>query len=94
MPPNQGDPRVAVHVNADFVPSNDRKHVILGDDYQSQWNHAALRAAAQTVADVTPHLTKMLGAEHFWHLANALNVLADNANKDVCARVWAEFWHT
>ena len=33
------------HVNADFFTTNDRKSVILSDDYQSEWNREALRAA-------------------------------------------------
>ena len=90
--PTEESPGLPFHVNADFFPSNDRKHVILGDDYQSQWNRAALLAAARTVAEATPRLTTMLGAEHFWHLASALRALSFDGHDDSRDGVWAEFW--
>jgi len=80
------------HVNADFFPSNDRKRIILDDDYQSQWNRAALLAASRTVAEAVPRLTKMLGAEHFWHLVSTLNDLARTSRRDNSDSVWAMFW--
>ena len=80
------------HVNADFFPSNDRKRIILDDDYQSQWNREALLAAARTVAEAVPRLTKMLGAERFWHLVSTLNDLAHNSRRDNSDSVWAKFW--
>ena len=63
--PTEEAPGLPFHVNADFFPSNDRKYVILGDDYQSRWNREALLAAARTIAEATPRLTRMLGAEQF-----------------------------
>ena len=91
--PTEETPGLPFHVNADFFPSNDRKHVILGDDYQAKWNRAALLAAARTVAEATPRLTEMLGAERFWHLASDLNALALNTHKDGRDSVWTEFWN-
>ena len=91
--PTEEGPGLPFHVNADFFPSNDRKHVILGDDYQSKWNREALLAAARTVAEATPWLTRMLGAERFWHLASALGALAVSAHKDNRDGVWPEFWN-
>ena len=92
LPTEEGpDPGLPFHVNADFFPSNDRKNVILGDDYQSQWNQEALFEAARTVAKATPQLTRLLGAERFWHLASALYALF-NAHKDSRNSIWAEFW--
>ena len=90
--PTEDSPGLPFHVNADFFPSNDRKHVILGDDYQAKWNRAALLAAARTVAEAAPRLTRMLGAEYFWHIASDLNALAINAQKDGRDRVWMGFW--
>lgn len=80
------------HVNADFFPSNDRKRIILDDDYQSQWNREALLATARTVAEAVPRLTKMLGAERFWHLVSTLNKLARSSREDNSDHVWAKFW--
>ena len=92
--PTEEAPGLPFYVNADFFPSNDRKHVILGDDYQAQWNREALIAAARTVAEAVPRLTGMLGAERFWHLASALYELARNPRKVNADGVWAEFWNT
>ncbi|RME42913.1 MAG: hypothetical protein D6796_13770, partial [Caldilineae bacterium] len=38
------------HINADFFPSPDRKRILLGSDYKSDWNRLALQCAAQTLA--------------------------------------------
>ena len=90
--PTEESTGLPFHINADFYPSNDRKHVILGEDYQSQWNREALLAAARTVAGATPQLTTMLGAERFWHLASSLSLLAQNTTRDGRDGVWREFW--
>ena len=90
--PTEESTGLPFHVNADFFPSNDRKHVILGEDYQSQWNREALSAAARTVARAVPQLTTMLGAERFWDLAFTLNTLYLNVNRDGRDGVWREFW--
>ena len=87
--PTEESPMLPFHVNADFFPSNNRKSVILGHDYQSHWNREALLAAARTVAEATPQLTTMLGAEHFWHVVDALRLLAGKDGND---RVWKSFW--
>ncbi len=90
--PTEESTGLPFHVNADFFPSNDRKHVILGEDYQSQWNREALLAAARTVARAVPQLTTMLGAERFWNLASTLYTLYLNVNRDGRDGVWREFW--
>ena len=80
------------HVNADFFTSSDRKHVILNNDYQSQWNREALLTAARAIADATPRLTRVLGGERFWHLVSALEALARSVRRDSRDSVWTEFW--
>ncbi len=90
--PAEKIPELPFHVNADFFPSNDRKRIILEDDYQSQWNREALLAAARTVAEAVPHMTEMLKAERFWHLVSTLHQLALRSRKDNSDHVWAKFW--
>ena len=87
--PTEERPGLPFHVNADFFPSNDRKRIILADDYQSLWNRAALLAAARIVAEATPSLIKMLGAERFWHLVQRLQTLA---GKDSHDKTWTAYW--
>ena len=91
--PTEEAPGLPFHINADFFPSNDRKRIILGDDYQSQWNRSALLAAARTVAAAVPRLPGIMGAEHFWHLVSTLETLARNSSEGRINSVWAEFWH-
>ena len=90
--PTEESPGLPFHINADFFPSNDRKRVILGHDYQSLWNREALLAAAGIVAENVPRLTEMLGAERFWHLADTLRELARNSANDGQDGVWGAFW--
>ena len=90
--PTEESPGLPFHVNADFFPTNDRKRIILGDDYQSHWNRAALSAAARIVAGAVPDLAKTLGAERFWHLAHTLRELSANSRNDGPNRPWGDFW--
>ena len=90
--PTEESPGLPFHINADFFPSNDRKRVILGHDYQSLWNREALLAAAGIVAGNVRRLTEMLGAERFWHLANTLQELARTSANDGQDGVWKAFW--
>ena len=89
--PTQEVPGLPFHINADFFPSNDRKHILLGDDYQAHWNREALSAAAKAVAEATPRLTQLLGAGRFWGLVSSLYQLF-NTHKDSDNGVWARFW--
>ena len=89
--PTEERPGLPFHINAEFFPSNDRKHIILEDDYQSRWNREALLAAAQTVADATPQLTEKLGPKRFWNLVSALFAFRDTQRYNH-ARIWEAFW--
>ena len=91
--PTEESPGLPFHVNADFFPTNDRKRIILGDDYQSHWNRAALSAAARTVARAVPDIAKTLGAERLWHLADTLRQLSASSRDDGPNRPWGEFWN-
>ena len=92
--PTEESPGLPFHINADFFPSNDRKRVILGNDYQSLWNREALLAAARTVSEAVPHLTGLLGPERFWHLADTLRELARDSGDDGQDSVWEAFWES
>ena len=89
--PTQDVPGLPFHINADFFPSNDRKHILLGDDYQGRWNRAALSAAGKAVAEATSQLTQLLGVDRFWGLVFAVYQLF-NTHKDSQDDVWALFW--
>ena len=87
--PTEDNPGLPFHINADFFTSNDRKHIVFGNDYQAHWNRAALSAAAQTVAQTTPQLTRMLGAKRFWHLVSTLYSLRNDGSR---SGFLAKFW--
>jgi hypothetical protein len=55
------------HVNADFSPESDRKHLIT-DSFHGQWNRLAVRAAARIIAQRLPNLASLVGHEQLWHL--------------------------
>ena len=87
--PTEENPGLPFHVNADFFTSNDRKHIVFGDDYQAHWNRAAMSEAAQIVADATPRLTRMLGAKRFWQFVYALY---SRRNDESRSEIYAKFW--
>ena len=80
------------HVNADFFTTNDRKSVILSDDYQSEWNREALRAASLALERAIGKLPALLGARRFWGLVSALKEVADAAERGSGDRTLAGFW--
>ncbi|MCA9958264.1 MAG: DUF3684 domain-containing protein, partial [Anaerolineales bacterium] len=83
-----------LHLNADFFPTTDRKRIHFDGGYQAEWNHAALRCAAQLLAAALPTLPALLGAAALWRL------LAQMAHADALAlsgdlpSALAVFWQT
>ena len=59
--PTEHDVGLPFHFNADFFPSNDRKRVIFADDYQSEWNRAALKGGADALAGVVGRIACVIG---------------------------------
>jgi hypothetical protein len=55
------------HVNADFSPESDRKHLIT-DSVHGRWNRLAVRAAARIIAQRLPYLPSVVGHEQLWQL--------------------------
>jgi len=80
------------HVNADFFTTNDRKSVILSDDFQSDWNREALRAASLALGGAVGQLPALLGAARFWGLVSTLKEVADALEKSSGELTLAGFW--
>lgn len=91
--PTEQDVGLPFHINADFFPTSDRKRVILADDYQSEWNREALRAAGRLIGQVVSQLPELLGAQRFWGLLSTLKQVADRAEKGHGEPTLAEFWN-
>lgn len=90
--PTEHDVGLPFHVNADFFPTNDRKRVIFAGDYQSEWNRAALQAAADTLAASIDKLPELLGADHFWELLSSIKKASDDAAKGDNESSLGAFW--
>lgn len=80
------------HINADFYPSTDRKRILLTDDYQGEWNRAAIAEAAGLVADALSSLPQLLGRAALWELLDRLKQVYDAAEDGQLDRVFKEFW--
>ena len=79
--PTQHPTGLPIHLDADFYPNTDRKRIVFENDYQGQWNRAAVRAAARAVAAALPTLRDRLGAERLWALLQAMADLYALAGK-------------
>ncbi len=90
--PTQSQIPVPFYINADFFPSSDRKRILLEDGYQTDWNRAALRAAAQTLAEHLDELREVLGHAAFWNLIKRLEDAKRQAEKGDCDLVFDRFW--
>lgn len=75
--PTEHDTGLPFHVNADFFPSNDRKRVLFVDDYQSEWNRAALQAAATAFAESLSTLATELTPQRLWATIQAIKEVSD-----------------
>ncbi len=92
--PTEHDLELPFHLNADFYTTNDRKRIILGDDYQSAWNREAIRAAALALGKNIDQLPKLLGARSFWTIQKKINDLAVKAEEGRAETVLAGFWNS
>lgn len=82
------------HINADFFPTTDRKRIIFGGDYQSEWNRAAIRAAARALACNLDNLRELLGPEGLWKALRQIKDCAERASKGEYDEVFGNFWDT
>lgn len=90
--PSQSATPLPFHLNADFYPSTDRKRIVFGADYQSAWNRAAVRCAAQALAAHLGQLPALLGAVGLWHLLQQVETAHRQAAEGILDGVFAEFW--
>jgi len=81
------------HINADFYPTSDRKRILFGSDYQSEWNRIAIAAAARVLADVFDELPDLMGHKGVWRLIESLDDCRRQAEKCKPDRIFATFWN-
>lgn len=66
--PTRDVTKLGFHINAEFFPSSDRKHLHFGNDHRGEWNRAAIRAAGEAFARILPMLTTELDPVHFYSI--------------------------
>jgi hypothetical protein len=90
--PTQQSVGLPFHINADFFPTPDRKHILFDDDYQGDWNRLAIRTAAEILTEQLPDLRETLGARNLWDLIGKLQKVAKASETNQYDEVFSEFW--
>ncbi len=90
--PTQYSVGLPFHINADFYTSSDRKQVLFTQDYQGDWNRAAIRASARAISAILPEIRELLGFDHFWRLLKSLRDLAKDVENTSQEPIFASFW--
>jgi len=77
------------HINADFFPSSDRKHILFSEDYQGEWNRTAIQAAARALAAGLEKLPEIMKPKSLWRLLKSLNDCRGEREKSL-GNFWGE----
>jgi uncharacterized protein DUF3883 len=81
------------HLNADFFPGSDRKH-LLTHNYQGEWNRVAVERGAALLAEHLEDLPGLMGHTALWDLLLAAYKAASSAAPGQILG-WSEaFWRT
>lgn len=85
------------HINADFFPASDRKSIAFENsyDYRSEWNRAAIRAAASAIRDNLIFLRELFSndASRLWAMLEQLRRVYDEHKEGTC-QPFAAFWES
>lgn len=92
--PTEHDTGLPFHINADFFSSSDRKKIILGSDYQSQWNYAAIEGAAETLAEAFENLPGLLGHENLWEILTSIFKVWQEGKDGKRHTILGKLWET
>lgn len=90
--PTEHDIALPVLINADFYPSSDRKRILFDQDYQGEWNRAAIRAAARALSDALPELRESLEPTDLWELFQSAKELHQAAAINAVDKAFSAFW--
>jgi hypothetical protein len=90
--PTDSTTPLPLHINADFYPTNDRKRIHFGTDYQSEWNRAAIECAALVLAAQFDTLPQLLGPVNFWDLLQKMAYTHQLADEGDLPKVFTAFW--
>ncbi len=95
--PTEQSTGLPFHIDADFFPASDRKSIAFGDSYdpRSEWNRAALKAAASVVSANLISIRDTIGqdAADFWWFLDALYKIHGARGSDTQVPLGA-FWQS
>ena len=95
--PTEQSTGLPFHIDADFYPASDRKAIAFGDahDPRSEWNRAAMRAAASAVKSNLIELRDMCcdDAAAFWNFLSKVYVVHQE-NKGATRLPLGSFWES
>ena len=95
--PTEQSTGLPFHIDADFYPASDRKSIAFGDthDPRSEWNRAAIRAAASTIHSNLIPLRDMYShdAPTLWAFLSCIQEVHQGA-KDNTRLPLGEFWES
>ena len=95
--PTKQSTKLPFHIDADFFPNTDRKSIVFGDthrrDHRSEWNRAAIQAAAVALGDNLMRLRVMFrdDALTFWGILDRLQRIHRDHGDDARVPLGA-FW--
>lgn len=82
------------HINADFFPKSDRKHIIFEGDYQSDWNRAAVRSTAEALLTHFDDLKYHFGHQNIWQFIKQLKDAGAKARVGELDSVFLDIWES
>lgn len=89
--PTQDTTGLPLHINANFFPQSDRKHISF-DGARGEWNEAAIDAAARLLADSLQEVRDLLGPERLWSLLLNVYKLHQGARGEDHRKALRKFW--
>jgi hypothetical protein len=90
--PTEEAAHLPVLINADFYPGSDRKRIRFDEAPESEWNRAAIRAAAATLASNLERIPAVIGDQAFVHLLTAARELSGRLASERIEPCFAAFW--
>lgn len=92
--PTEHDIALPVLINADFYPSSDRKRILFDQDFQGEWNRAAIHAAGQALAAALPELRELINPVDLWRLLQSAKELHRATASNMADKSFASFWNS
>ncbi len=91
--PTEDRTELPVHINGDFFPNSERKHLVR-EGFRGEWNDAALDCAAQTLSEALSLLPGRVDVSIIWNLLLAAYQLAQLDSVRGGDRYWVQLART